>query len=302
MSAYLEHDSNDRHPPKNVVRLDAIMPARNEEGNVAQAVRSLRRAMLEADVEGSIVVVDDCSSDNTGVRALDAGALVVRSDDQVGPREAWRLGLSVASSDWIILMDSDCTVEEYGLVGVLPHLDDCGIGLIAGEGRLVHKGHETRLIGQSVYFSSRLVTAVKRRLSNHDFLPIGKLMVVRREVVASTPSIGPCDRAIARDAKDLGLCIRYDSNLVVYYTGPRDYQELLSDYRRTVVAPPSVERAFDPLPFGVLVLSLIHSIWKSPYRAMVWIGLRVLLYCDARILRRRVPDTTLKHWDPLRGL
>ncbi len=70
----------------------AVVPARDEEGNVERVVREIRSACPGMD----ILVVDDASRDGTGAGALAEGAMVMRLPHNEGVGRAERHGLSFA--------------------------------------------------------------------------------------------------------------------------------------------------------------------------------------------------------------
>jgi len=70
----------------------AVVPAYNEEGAVGRVVGEIRKACAGVDV----LVIDDGSEDGTGVEALEAGALVMRMEHNLGVGEAVRRGLAYA--------------------------------------------------------------------------------------------------------------------------------------------------------------------------------------------------------------
>ena len=80
-----------------------VIPARNEEGNIGAAVRS-----LPAD---SVIVVDDFSDDKTAAEARDAGAGVLAApplpDGAIGKSNACMEGARVLTSRWILFADAD---------------------------------------------------------------------------------------------------------------------------------------------------------------------------------------------------
>ena len=84
-----------------------IIPARNEEGNVGAAVRSLP--------PDSVIVVDDFSDDKTGQEALEAGAGVLQAPPlvggAVGKSNACMEGARVLTSRWILFADADTRFE-----------------------------------------------------------------------------------------------------------------------------------------------------------------------------------------------
>jgi chlorobactene glucosyltransferase len=80
-----------------------VIPARNEEGNIGPAVRS-----LPAD---SVIVVDDFSDDKTADEAREAGAGVLSArallDGALGKSNACMEGARVLTSRWILFADAD---------------------------------------------------------------------------------------------------------------------------------------------------------------------------------------------------
>jgi glycosyltransferase involved in cell wall biosynthesis len=84
-----------------------IIPARNEEGSVGTAVRSLPH--------DSVIVVDDFSDDKTGDEARQAGAGVLPAPPlvggAVGKSNACMEGARVLTSRWILFADADTRFE-----------------------------------------------------------------------------------------------------------------------------------------------------------------------------------------------
>ena len=70
----------------------AVVPAHNEGESIGETVREIRRSCPGLDV----LVIDDGSSDCTGRKALEAGAMVIRSEENMGVGEAERRGLVYA--------------------------------------------------------------------------------------------------------------------------------------------------------------------------------------------------------------
>ena len=98
-----------------------VIPARNEQGNIGQAVRS-----LPAD---SVIVVDDFSDDRTADEAREAGAGVLSAppppDGAVGKSNACMEGARVLTSRWILFADAD-TRFEPGAVNAMVGAADMG--------------------------------------------------------------------------------------------------------------------------------------------------------------------------------
>jgi glycosyltransferase involved in cell wall biosynthesis len=76
-----------------------ILPAHDGEGWIAEAVADALRSL-----PGAIaIVVDDGSDDETSVRALDAGARVLRTELARGHGAALRVGIAASAAPWLLL-------------------------------------------------------------------------------------------------------------------------------------------------------------------------------------------------------
>jgi hypothetical protein len=87
------------------LRCVVIIPAHNENHDVARVIHAIR-----AEVDFSIVVVDDASTDNTREQAQRAGAYVIPLASQLGAWGATQTGLRYALKydyDYAITMDAD---------------------------------------------------------------------------------------------------------------------------------------------------------------------------------------------------
>lgn len=96
-------------------QISAVVPARNEEANIARAVESL----AEQPEISEIIVVNDQSSDRTGAILADLAArflqLRVITNDTPPPQgwagKNWAISLGVAEArgEWLLFTDADVT-------------------------------------------------------------------------------------------------------------------------------------------------------------------------------------------------
>jgi mycofactocin system glycosyltransferase len=108
----------------------------------------LARALAGVGPVAELVVVDDGSVDAAAAAraAAAAGALLLRNPRSLGPAAARNRGLRATTAPLVAFVDSDCELAPGWLDGLLPHLDDPAVGLVAprvaapdpapGEGRL----------------------------------------------------------------------------------------------------------------------------------------------------------------------
>ena len=83
-----------------------VIPAHNEADTIAQVVRDVRTAFKEC----RVVVVDDCSTDDTWQRARETGSVVLRHIINRGQGAALRTGTEYAllqGADTIVHFDAD---------------------------------------------------------------------------------------------------------------------------------------------------------------------------------------------------
>jgi len=96
--------------------LSIVIPARNEEENLARLLPSLRDSTFAS---REILVVDDHSTDRTGLVAKEHGAMVISGTDLpdgwYGKPWACQQGADAATGDWILFLDADLVAEPDGL-------------------------------------------------------------------------------------------------------------------------------------------------------------------------------------------
>jgi hypothetical protein len=87
------------------VAVSVVIPAYNREASIARAVQSALRQEPRRPAE--VIVIDDCSTDDTAAAAHRAGAHVLRHDANRGVGAARNSGMRHASQPWIAFLDSD---------------------------------------------------------------------------------------------------------------------------------------------------------------------------------------------------
>jgi glycosyltransferase involved in cell wall biosynthesis len=127
-----------------------VIPAFNRARVIERAVRSARAQQPCAPAE--VVVVDDCSTDDTAARAESAGARVIRHSRNLGPGGARNTAIAQATQPWTAFLDSD----DVWLPGHLRAAADAWNGRVlvsapglalpgeTGPARLVGNGHGIR--------------------------------------------------------------------------------------------------------------------------------------------------------------
>jgi glycosyltransferase involved in cell wall biosynthesis len=89
-----------------LLELSVVMPCLNEEATVGVCVEKALKTMLELEIEGEVVVVDNGSTDRTVEIAREAGARVVHQPLR-GYGNALRKGFEEARGKYIVMGDAD---------------------------------------------------------------------------------------------------------------------------------------------------------------------------------------------------
>jgi glycosyltransferase involved in cell wall biosynthesis len=101
-------------------KISIIIPAFNE----AQAIGSIVSRILELYPEFEVLVVDDGSTDDTGVIARDAGAHVYSHHYNIGNGAAIKSGIRYASGEILVFMDGDLQHNPEDIGELLQYLPD----------------------------------------------------------------------------------------------------------------------------------------------------------------------------------
>ena len=112
------------------MRASVIIPCRNGERIVAEAVRS---ALTQTEPPLEVLVVDDASTDGTAQAARAAGARVLRTEARRNAGGARNIGIEAASGDILAFLDADVTAPPDWLARVRVDLEgDPGIVAVGG--------------------------------------------------------------------------------------------------------------------------------------------------------------------------
>ncbi len=245
--------------------------------------------------DAEIVVIDDDSSDETSEVARAHGALALRQSRRLGPLAAWSRGVASSSAPLLFFVDADSRVDKEAFSALLRGFARPAVGVVAARSE-PSGGTLNSLVERSATFSALMIHETRSRLVNHDFLPIGRLMAVRRAAWRDGGHEWPCDRVIAWRAKQAGWKIFYTPDAVVHYEPVGTYDELRSDYLRTIVAQAHLNGDWaKSLPRGVVARAASASFRRQPLNGAAWLTFRTRLWSERTVGLMR-PNEAYAYW------
>ena len=125
-------------------QVSVVVPAYNEAASIGTLVTELRHAAPWRE----IIVVDDGSSDETGRRAADAGATVVRHPYNKGNGASVKTGIRKASGDFVLILDADRQHRPADATRLVAKLAD--YELVVGARSRATQANAARRLGNSV--------------------------------------------------------------------------------------------------------------------------------------------------------
>lgn len=110
--------------------ISIVMPCLNEARTLPACIAEARRGLLDAGIEGEIIVADNGSTDGSREIARELGAVVVPVAAR-GYGHALRAGIAAARGPYVLMGDADCSYD-FGHVGRFAAELDKGFDLVMG--------------------------------------------------------------------------------------------------------------------------------------------------------------------------
>jgi biofilm PGA synthesis N-glycosyltransferase PgaC len=221
-------------PARPAVGLTVLVPAYNEEGSIADTIRSLQNQTVPVD---EILVIDDCSTDHTGDVARCLGATVLRPRSNTGTKAgAQTFALAHVQTPFVMAVDADTKLDPRAVERILPALREPGIAAACG---FVLPQRVETIWEKGRYIEYLFAFTFYKPIQDHYARPLissGCFSVYRTEVVRACG--GWSDRTMAEDM-DLtwtlysqGHGVRFVPEAVSYPIEPHDFAFLSKQLRR----------------------------------------------------------------------
>jgi len=120
-----------------------IVPAYNARDTIGACIESLLGQMHRPD---ELIIVDDCSRDDTAQVAMMYGVKVIKLESNSGPGVARNIGAAAAAGEILAFTDADCVAPPDWLERIVAALDAPGVvAVTGGYAGVVKDGFLTRL-------------------------------------------------------------------------------------------------------------------------------------------------------------
>jgi glycosyltransferase involved in cell wall biosynthesis len=114
---------------ENQFSVSIVIPAFNEESAIADVVKGVLGRL--SSVEHEVIVVNDCSVDNTALWAEQAGARVLSHPVNKGYGAALKTGIRNAKHEWIIMFDADGQHDPDDVLRLIERVQQ-GLDMVVG--------------------------------------------------------------------------------------------------------------------------------------------------------------------------
>jgi GT2 family glycosyltransferase len=122
-------------------RIDAVIVNRDRAQLLAAALRTVEHALETVGAQGEIVVVDNDSSDDSAalVEREFPAARWIQTGANVGFPTAVKRGIDACSSEWVLLLNNDATIEPDALEKIFARPIPSDVGTIAMQMRFADR-------------------------------------------------------------------------------------------------------------------------------------------------------------------
>jgi biofilm PGA synthesis N-glycosyltransferase PgaC len=215
-------------------RLTVIVPAYNEAASIADTVRSIQDQTVGV---REVVVVDDCSTDDTARAAEAAGARVIRPPRNTGSKAgAQNFALEQIDTEFVMALDADTTLAPDAIERLLAAFADPQVAAACG---FVIPRHVESVWERGRFIEYLLAFTFYKPIQDYYEKPLissGCFSAYRTEILKATG--GWSTRTLAEDVDltwrfyQAGYQVRFLPEAVCYPIEPHDFTFMRRQLRR----------------------------------------------------------------------
>ncbi|HKW56868.1 MAG TPA: glycosyltransferase [Candidatus Acidoferrum sp.] len=209
-----------------------LIPAHNEQSVVVQTVRSVLASTVKS---LQVVVVNDGSSDNTGLLldesfGEDPRVRIIHQVNR-GKAAALRRALEEARTEIVVTIDADTEIEPDAIAKLLRHFSDATVGAVAGNVKVGNRSRWLTRWQALEYVTSQNMEKRAFDLLNCITVVPGALGAWRKEAIEAAGGITA--DTVAEDAdltigiRRLGWRITYDEEAIAWTEAPETAAALI---------------------------------------------------------------------------
>jgi glycosyltransferase involved in cell wall biosynthesis len=300
------------------LRLSVIIPARNEERNLSNCLKTL---LLQSDDsfllgrDWELIVVDDASTDGTraialeaasqheGVRVLEAPPLDLSAKTRLftGKTNACWFGAEASEGRWLLFTDADTVHEPGDLVRALDEIQRRGVGLLSYSPRQIVTRFWQRALMPLVFSELASVYSLSQVNDENKQLAAanGQFLMVEREAYFAVDGHRGVGRSVLEDVEladrvkraGKGIWFRYapDALSTRMYFGFSDMVEGWTKNLALLFPHALMLAAWRLLDIGLLLLPILLIplyylvMWQKVVILLIWA--RTLLRYYGRVRR-----------------
>ena len=214
--------------------LTVLVPAYNEAASVADTIRSLQ---AQTRPPAEIIVIDDCSTDDTAEVARALGVTVVRPPSNTGSKAgAQNFAMPLVRTTFVMAIDADTTLAPDAVERLFPALEDPAVGAACG---FVIPRHVRTVWERGRYIEYLFAFTFYKQVQDYYGKPMissGCFSMYRTEVLRAQG--GWSTRTLAEDMDltwslyQAGHGVRFVPEAVSYPIEPHDFHFLGKQLRR----------------------------------------------------------------------